>query len=176
MARQLCFGWTRPSGSLQLLSFWPKLCLFCIGVSLKVLPQNWLRVRVITSRLQTQIWEKFVVLRRCLFGLSNTQARWHLVRSKISGTAAWWLTQLSKPWCWHSTTITNPIVSNAFARWIAQTFGSIHKHTYLITAGRVHGKMTWYLCGRKVPVTFFGQSIPLSASLANIVLISSLVG
>lgn len=62
------------------------------------------------------------------------------------------------------------------ARWIAQTFGSILKYTYLITEGRVRGKMTWYLCGRKVPVTFVGQSIPLSVSIANIVLISSLVG
>lgn len=166
----------RPFGSPQLLSCWPKLCLCCTGRTLLVLPQNWLKVGVITSRSQAQICEKFVVLQLCLFGLSNTQARWHSVWSKISGTAAWWLMQLSKSWCWPSTTITSPIVSNAFARWIAQTFGSILKHTHLITAGRVHGKMTWYLCGRKVPVTFFGQSIPLSASIANIVLISSLIG
>ena len=98
------------------------------------------------------------------------------MRSKIRGTAAWWLMQLNKFWCWHSTTITNPIVSKAFARWIAQTFGSTLKYTYLITAGRVHGKMTWYLCGWKSLVTFIGQSMPLSACIANIVLLSSLVG
>ena len=108
-----------------------------------------------TSRPQTQIWKECVVLQLCLFGLWNTRARRHSVRSKISGTAAWWLMQLNKSRCWHSTTITNPIVSNASARWIAQTFGSTLKYTHLITAGPIRGKMTWYLCGRKVPVTFW---------------------
>lgn len=173
--RQLCSGWTRPVGSLQLLSFWPKLWLFCIRVTLRVLPRIWLRVEVITSRPRAQTWEKFVVLQLCLFGLSNPWARWHSVRSKISGTAAWWLMQLSKSWCWHRSAVTNPMVSNAFARWIAQTFGSILKYTYLITVGRVHGKMTWYLCGRKVPITFFGQSILSSASIVNTGLTSSLI-
>lgn len=98
------------------------------------------------------MWEKFVVVQLCLFGLWNTQARRHSVRSKISGTAAWWLRQWNQSWCWHSTTITNPIVSSAFARWIAQTIGSTLKYTHLITTGPVRGKMTWCLCGWKVPV------------------------
>lgn len=61
-----------------------------------------------TSRLQTQMWEKFLVLQLCLFGFWNAQARRHSVRSEISGTAAWWLMQLSKPWCWHGTAATIP--------------------------------------------------------------------
>lgn len=165
-----------PFVSLPLLSFWPQLCLFCVGLTLIVLSQDWLGAGVRASRSQPQMWEKSVVVQLCLFGLSHTRARWHSVRSKISGTAAWWLMQLNKSWCWHSITITSPIVSNAFARWIAQTFGRVHKYSYFITVGRVRGKMTWYLCGRKVSVTFFGQSIPLSNFIANIAPISSFVG
>lgn len=173
MCRGNCSGQIGPSGTFNSHHFTLNLPLLH-EVTLAVLLQDWLGTE--GQNLQTSDLNIGDVCScSVLFGLPNTPSRRYSVRSKISGTAAWWLMQLNKSWCWHSTAITNPIVSNAFARWIAQTFGSILKYTYLITAGQVRGKTTWYLCGQKVPVTFTGQSIPLSASIANVVLIFSLV-
>lgn len=127
--------------------------------------------KIRTSRPQTQMREKFLVFQLCLFGLSNTQARRHSVRSKISGTAAWWLMQLNESWSWHGTTITNPIVSN-FCQTDCSTLWTRSQVHILNHCRPSSWKNDMVLVWVEGSCHFLGQSIPLSAFILSWFLLS----